>query len=239
MALFGEKYGDKVRVVTAGDSVEFCGGTHVSNTSELGLFHIMSEGSVASGVRRIEAVTGQGLLNFIDANELILRSICEVIKAGNPEELTDKITQTVTELKNSEKKLLELQQKIANQKAKEMLSKARDINGVRLVAFATTGVEGGDLRKMCDSFKDIDSNIVAVVAGINREKMNVTFATCCGKDAVKKGANAGKIVREVAAITGGKGGGKPDSAMAGGKDVTKVDEALLAVDDILANMINE
>ena len=92
---------------------------------------------------------------------------------------------------------------------------------------------------MCDSFKDIDSNIVAVVAGINREKMNVTFATCCGKDAVKKGANAGKIVREVAAITGGKGGGKPDSAMAGGKDVTKVDEALLAVDDILANMINE
>ena len=239
MALFGEKYGDKVRVVTAGDSVEFCGGTHVSNTSELGLFHIMSEGSVASGVRRIEAVTGQGLLNFIDANELILRSICEVIKAGNPDELTDKITQTVTELKNSEKKLLELQQKIANQKAKEMLSKARDINGVRLVAFATTGVEGGDLRKMCDSFKDIDSNIVAVVAGINREKMNVTFATCCGKDAVKKGANAGKIVREVAAITGGKGGGKPDSAMAGGKDVTKVDEALLAVDDILANMINE
>ena len=239
MALFGEKYGDTVRVVTAGDSVEFCGGTHVTNTAQLGLFHIMSEGSVASGVRRIEAVTGRGILEYIGANEFILAKLCEAVKAGNPEELTDKVTSAVADLKNTERKLQEMNQQIASQKAKEILSKAREVKGVKVIAFATTGVESGNLRSMCDSFKDMSTDIVAVIAGINKEKMNVTFACACGKEAVKKGAHAGNIVREVAAITGGKGGGKPDSAMAGGKDVTKVDEALLAVDEIIAKMIKE
>ncbi len=239
MALFGEKYGDSVRVVTAGDSIEFCGGTHVTNTAQLGLFHIMSEGSVASGVRRIEAVTGRGILEYIGANEFILAKLCEAVKAGNPEELTDKVTSAVADLKNTERKLQEMNQQIAAQKAKEMLSKAREVKGVKVIAFATTGVESGNLRSMCDSFKDLNPDIVAVVAGINKEKMNVTFACACGKEAVKKGAHAGNIVREVATITGGKGGGKPDSAMAGGKDVTKVDEALLAVDEIIAKMIKE
>ncbi|MGN0174171.1 MAG: alanine--tRNA ligase [Acutalibacteraceae bacterium] len=239
MALFGEKYGDTVRVVTAGDSIEFCGGTHVTNTSQLGLFHIMSESSIASGVRRIEAVTGISIIEYISANEFILSKLCEAVKAGNPGELTDKVTSAVAELKNTERKLSEMNQQIAAQKAKEMLSKARDVKGVKIVAFATTGVESSNLRNICDSFKDLNSDIVAVIAGINREKMSVTFACACGKDAVKKGAHAGNIVREVAAITGGKGGGKPDSAMAGGKDVTKVDEALLAVDDIISKMIKE
>ena len=239
MALFGEKYGDTVRVVTAGDSIEFCGGTHVTNTSQLGLFHIMSESSIASGVRRIEAVTGIGILEYIKANEFILSKLCEAVKAGNPGELTDKVTSAVAELKNTERKLSEMNQQIAAQKAKEMLSKARDVKGVKVIAFATTGVDTKNLRSMCDTFKDLNPDIAAVVAGINREKMTVTFASGCGKEAVKKGAHAGNIVREVAAITGGKGGGKPDSAMAGGKDVTKVDEALLAVDDIIAKMIKE
>ena len=239
MALFGEKYGDTVRVVTAGDSVEFCGGTHVTNTAQLGLFHIMSESSIASGVRRIEAVTGVGILEYIRANEFILSKLCEAVKAGNPGELTDKVTSAISELKNTERKLSEMNQQIAAQKAKEMLSKAREVKGVKVIAFATTGVDSNNLRNMCDTFKDLNPNIAAVVAGINREKMTVTFAAGCGKEAVKKGAHAGNIVREVAAITGGKGGGKPDSAMAGGKDVTKVDEALLAVDDIISKMIKE
>ena len=239
MALFGEKYGDTVRVVTAGDSVEFCGGTHVTNTAQLGPFHIMSESSIASGVRRIEAVTGVGILEYIRANEFILSKLCEAVKAGNPGELTDKVTSAISELKNTERKLSEMNQQIAAQKAKEMLSKAREVKGVKVIAFATTGVDSNNLRNMCDTFKDLNPNIAAVVAGINREKMTVTFAAGCGKEAVKKGANAGNNVREVAAITGGKGGGKPDSAMAGGKDVTKVDEALLAVDDIISKMIKE
>lgn len=239
MALFGEKYGDTVRVVSAGDSVEFCGGTHVKNTSQLGLFHIMSESSIASGVRRIEAVTGNGVLAYIKANEFILSKLCETIKAGNPEELTDKVTSALNDLKEKERKLSELNQKMASQKAKEMLSKARNVKGVKVIAFATTGVDSSNLRNLCDSFKNLADDIVAVIAGINREKMNVTFAAACGKDAVKKGAHAGNLVKAVSAMTGGKGGGRPDSAMAGGKDVTKVDEALLAVDDLIADMIKE
>jgi len=239
MALFGEKYGDTVRVVSAGGSIELCGGTHVTNTAQLGLFHIMSEGSVASGVRRIEAVTGRGVLTYIGANEFILSTLCDVTKAGNPDELTDKVVQAVNELKTAERKLSEMNQQIAAQKAKETLDKARDVKGVKVIAIATTGMDSGNLRSMCDTFKDLNSNIVAVVAGINKEKMSVTFACACGKDAVAKGAHAGNIVREVAMLTGGKGGGKPDSAMAGGKDVTKVDEALLAVDGILEKMIKD
>ncbi|MBQ4155260.1 MAG: alanine--tRNA ligase, partial [Clostridia bacterium] len=214
-------------------------GTHVTNTAQLGLFHIMSEGSVASGVRRIEAVTGRGVLTYIGANEFILSTLCDVTKAGNPDELTDKVVQAVNELKTAERKLSEMNQQIAAQKAKETLDKARDVKGVKVIAIATTGMDSGNLRSMCDTFKDLNSNIVAVVAGINKEKMSVTFACACGKDAVAKGAHAGNIVREVAMLTGGKGGGKPDSAMAGGKDVTKVDEALLAVDGILEKMIKD
>lgn len=239
MALFGEKYGDTVRVVSAGESVEFCGGTHVGNTSQLGLFHIMSESSIASGVRRIEAVTGKGVLTYIKANEFILSKLCETLKAGNPEELTDKVTSAVNELKDAERKLSDLNQKMASQKAKEMLSKAREIKGVKVVAFATTGVDTSNLRNLTDSFRNISDDIVAVVAGINREKMNVTFSVACGKEAVRKGAHAGNLVKAVATMVGGKGGGRPDSAMAGGKDVTKVDEALLAVDDLIAEMIKE
>lgn len=239
MALFGEKYGDTVRVVTAGDSVEFCGGTHVSNTSEIGLFHILSESSIASGVRRIEAVTGSGVLDYIYANEFILAKIGDAVKAGNPNEYADKVTQAVTDLKAAERKLDEMKQKIAADNAKNMLSNAKDIKGVKVITVATTTADTDSLRKMCDKFRDLSDDIVAVVAGINEEKKTVTFSACCGKEAVKKGAHAGNLVREVAAVAGGKGGGRPDSAMAGGKDITKVDEALLIVDDVVEKMIKE
>ncbi len=239
MALFGEKYGEFVRVVTAGDSIEFCGGTHVDNTSKLGLFKILSESSIASGVRRIEAVTGRGVVDYIDANMLIIHNVCDALKAGNPNEILDKINQSITELKDAKRKLDEINAKVASQKANAMLEKARTVKGIRVVAFALTGASSDDLRKMCDTFKAEQSDLIAVIASMNKEKETVTFACSCGKDAIAKGAHAGNIVREVAMITGGKGGGRPDSAMAGGKDLTKVDEALLCVDDIVSKFIKD
>ena len=239
MALFGEKYGEFVRVVTAGDSIEFCGGTHVDNTSKLGLFKILSESSIASGVRRIEAVTGRGVVDYMDANMLIIHNVCDALKAGNPNEILDKINQSITELKDAKRKLDEINAKVASQKANAMLEKARTVNGVRVVAFALTNASSDDLRKMCDTFKSEQSDLIAVIASMNKEKQTVTFACSCGKDAIAKGAHAGNIVREVAIITGGKGGGRPDSAMAGGKDLTKVDEALLCVDEIVSKFIKD
>ncbi len=239
MALFGEKYGDIVRVVTAGDSIEFCGGTHVSATGKLGLFHIVSEGSVASGVRRIEAVTGLGVLEYMMAQKIVIEKACAAFKAGNPNELVQKVEQAVTQLKEKEQELKTLHEKLAAQKAKDMLSQAKDIGGVKLIAVATTNLAPDALRQMCDQFKAAVPNIVAVIAGMQEEKGTVTFAACCGKEAVKMGAHAGNLVREVAKIAGGSGGGRPDSAMAGGKDLTKVDEALLKVDDILSAQLNK
>ncbi len=239
MALFGEKYGDTVRVVTAGDSVELCGGTHVSNTGMIGLVHIISEGSVASGVRRIEAVTGHGVMEYIMTQKMIIGKACEAFKAGNPNELVGKVEQAVSELREKQNQVDALQSKLAAQRAKALLSETKEICGIKYVAAALTNVSPDALRKMCDQIKDAKSDIVAVIAGIYEEKGTVTFCACCGKDAVKKGAHAGNLVREVAKVAGGSGGGRPDSAMAGGKDITKVDEALLIVDDVLERQLNK
>ena len=239
MALFGEKYGDTVRVVTAGDSVELCGGTHVSNTGMIGLVHIISEGSVASGVRRIEAVTGHGVMEYIMTQKMIIGKACEAFKAGNPNELVGKVEQAVSELREKQNQVDTLQSKLAAQRAKALLSETKEICGIKYVAAALTNVSPDALRKMCDQIKDAKSDIVAVIAGIYEEKGTVTFCACCGKDAVKKGAHAGNLVREVAKVAGGSGGGRPDSAMAGGKDITKVDEALLIVDDVLERQLNK
>ena len=239
MALVGEKYGDTVRVVTAGDSVELCGGTHVSNTGMIGLVHIISEGSVASGVRRIEAVTGHGVMEYIMTQKMIIGKACEAFKAGNPNELVGKVEQAVSELREKQNQVDALQSKLAAQRAKALLSETKEICGIKYVAAALTNVSPDALRKMCDQIKDAKSDIVAVIAGIYEEKGTVTFCACCGKDAVKKGAHAGNLVREVAKVAGGSGGGRPDSAMAGGKDITKVDEALLIVDDVLERQLNK
>ena len=239
MALFGEKYGDTVRVVTADKSVELCGGTHVSNTGMLGLVHIVSEGSVASGVRRIEAVTGTNVMEYIMAQKMIISKACEVFKAGNPNELVGKVEQVVSELRDKEHQVEQLQAKIAAQRANALLDNAKEICGIKVVAAAFTGMSPDSLRKLCDEIKANSPLMVAVVAGINEDKGTVTFCACCGKDAVKKGAHAGNLVREVAKIAGGNGGGRPDSAMAGGKDLTKVDDALLIVDDVLGAQLNK
>ena len=239
MALFGEKYGDTVRVVTAGESVELCGGTHVSNTGMIGLVHIISEGSVASGVRRIEAVTGHGVMEYIMTQKMIIGKACEAFKAGNPNELVGKVEQAVSELREKQNQVDALQSKLAAQRAKALLSETKEICGIKYVAAALTNVSPDALRKMCDQIKDAKSDIVAVIAGIYEDKGTVTFCACCGKDAVKKGAHAGNLVREVAKVSGGSGGGRPDSAMAGGKDITKVDEALLIVDDVLERQLNK
>lgn len=239
MALFGEKYGDTVRVVTADKSVELCGGTHVSNTGMLGLVHIVSEGSVASGVRRIEAVTGTNVMEYIMAQKMIISKACEVFKAGNPNELVGKVEQVVSELRDKEHQVEQLQAKIAAQRANALLDNAKEICGIKVVAAAFTGMSPDSLRKLCDEIKANSPLMVAVVAGINEDKGTVTFCACCGKDAVKQGAHAGNLVREVAKIAGGNGGGRPDSAMAGGKDLTKVDDALLIVDDVLEKQLNK
>ena len=239
MALFGEKYGDTVRVVTAYKSVELCGGTHVSNTGMLGLVHIVSEGSVASGVRRIEAVTGVNVMEYIMAQKMIISKACETFKAGNPNELVGKVEQAVAELRDKQNLVEQLQARIATQRANTLLDNAKEICGIKVVSAAFTGMSPDSLRKMCDSIKSNAPFTVAVIAGINEDKGTVTFCACCGKEALKKGAHAGNLVREVAKIAGGNGGGRPDSAMAGGKDITKVDEALLIVDDVLESQINK
>ena len=233
MALFGEKYGDVVRVVTAGKSMEFCGGTHVDNTARLGLFHIVSEGSVASGVRRIEAVTGTGVLGVLHLQQQMLSTAAAALKLGNPAELAQKIRQTVQEMKVRDQQLRELQGKLAAQKVEALLTGAKQVGGVKIIAAALANTTPDALRTMCDTIKANMPDAVAVLAGMQESKGTVTFAACCGSEAVKKGAHAGNLVREVAKIAGGSGGGRPDSAMAGGKDLTKVDTALLQVDDIL------
>ena len=236
MALFGEKYGDVVRVVSAGDfSVEFCGGTHADNTGRLGLFKIISEGSVASGVRRMEAVTGRNVLKYINANNELIEKTAAAMKLTNVSELDQKATQISAELKAAEKQVEALNAELAAIQARGMMNDAADLGGVKLLVSRQDGVNGGELRKMADSAKDNGEDIVAVLAAVNGDKAN--FACACGKDAIAKGAHAGNIVREVAKIAGGSGGGRPDSAMAGGKDVTKVDDAMAAAESIVKAML--
>ncbi len=236
MALFGEKYGDIVRVVQMGDfSTEFCGGTHVDNTGRLGLYKIISESSVAAGVRRIEAVTGTGVLEYIEKNDELIAKTAAALKVSNVKDIDTKAAATVAELKDAQKQVEALGAKIAAESAKDMLGDAKDVGGLKLVTSKVDGVQGGDLRTMADSAVEADASLVAVFASVCGEKLS--FACACGKDAVAKGAHAGNIVRAVAQVAGGSGGGKPDSAMAGGKDLSKVDEALASAENALKSMI--
>ncbi len=238
MALFGEKYGDVVRVVKAGDfSTELCGGTHVSNTGNIGLFKIVSETSVASGVRRIEAVTGFNVMDYIQKNLETIYDTAAALKVNNPAELVAKAAAIAAENKTLARELDALRAQMAAHKASTMLENAEDLGGVRLIA-QNLGNETPDaLRSMCDKAKENGADIVAVFVGINAEKGTATFACACGKDAVQKGAHAGNIVREIARLAGGSGGGKPDSAMAGAKDVSKVDEALAGASAIVKSLL--
>lgn len=238
MALFGEKYGDVVRVVSAGDfSVELCGGTHADNTAKLGLFKIVSESSVAAGIRRITAVTGFGVLKHIENDERIMQSAAAAMKLGNVAELDKRAATLAAEVKAKDRELAELRSEISALKAGSLMDSARQVGGVRLITAEVEVSNPGELRSMCDTARDNGAAIVAVFAGVNKEKGTLNFACACGADAIKLGAHAGNIVRETAKIAGGSGGGKPDSAMAGAKDASKADEALAAVDSIVSAML--
>ena len=238
MALFGEKYGDVVRVVSAGDfSVELCGGTHADNTAKLGLFKIVSESSVAAGIRRITAVTGFGVLKHIENDERIMQSAAAAMKLGNVAELDKRAATLSAEVKAKDRELAELRGEISALKAGSLMDSARQVGGVRLITAEVEVSNPGELRSKCDTARDNGADIVAVFAGVNKEKGTLNFACACGADAIKLGAHAGNIVRETAKIAGGSGGGKPDSAMAGAKDASKADEALAAVDSIVSAML--
>ena len=238
MALLGEKYGDVVRVVSAGDfSVELCGGTHADNTAKLGLFKIVSETSVAAGIRRITAVTGFGVLKHIENDERIMQSAAAAMKLGNVAELDKRAATLAAEVKAKDRELAELRGEISALKAGSLMDSARQVGGVRLITAEVEVSNPGELRSMCDTARDNGADIVAVFAGVNKEKGTLNFACACGADAIKLGAHAGNIVRETAKIAGGSGGGKPDSAMAGAKDASKADEALAAVDSIVSAML--
>ena len=236
MALFGEKYGNIVRVVNAGDrSIEFCGGTHVDNTAKIGLFKIVKESSVAAGVRRIEAVTGRGILKLMDQNNSIMLKAAENIKAGNISELPEKTAAMAEELKAKEKEIDKLTQVIADIRTSTLMDNAVEVNGIKCVTASFTGVKVDALRKMSDKIKEYAPNMVGVLASINGEKASIIAA--CGKNAVEKGVHAGKLIKQITAMVGGSGGGKPDSAMGGASDIYKVDEAMAKVPEIIGEMV--
>ena len=236
MALFGEKYGDIVRVVNAkGTSVELCGGTHVDNTSKLGLFHIVSESSVAAGVRRIEAVTGTGVLNVLKTQKALVAEVAENLKAQNPADAPKRATAVMTELKETRQALADAESKLSSGKLADILKDAVTLGDVKIATKKLSNVLPDALRQMTDTAKAENDNLVTVLAAVNGEK--ITFCVSCGKTALSQGAHAGNLVREVAKITGGNGGGKPDSAMAGGKDANKIDEALNLAQEILKSQL--
>ena len=236
MALFGEKYGDVVRVVKAGEfSTELCGGTHVDNTGKIGLFRIISESGIAAGTRRIEAYTGFNVVNLINHYKSLLVDTAATLKIGNIEDVATKAAATVKQMKEDSKKIESLEAKLASGKLTDLMANAADIKGVKVATAKFDGTAPDELRKMIDTIKAENDDAVAVLAAVNGEKL--TFCAGVGKAALASGAHAGNIVRAVAQIAGGNGGGKPDSAMAGGKEIAKADEALAAVVSIVEGMV--
>ena len=228
-ALFSEKYGDTVRVVNMGGwSIELCGGTHLDNTAKIGPFRIVSEASVASGVRRIEAITGLGFLADAAKTRETLGNVCSAVKVKNPADLEDKLAAQLEEIKQLKKEIESFKAKEAAGAVDKMLAGAAQVGAVKVLTVKVPGADAGKLRQMGDVLRDKDEAVVAVLASVNGEK--VTFLAVCGKQAVKAGVKAGDIVRHVCTLCGGSGGGKPDSAMGGGKDATKMDEALSSVE---------
>ena len=237
MALFGEKYGDVVRVVSAGNfSREFCGGTHIDCTAKLGLFKITSESSVAAGVRRIEGVTGLNLLEMIYGTIDMMRETAAAMKVNNTADMSGKAAAILQELKEKDREIDSLRAKIATMNLGAILDRAVEVKGVKVATAMFSGTDGNALRTMCDTIRaHATEPVVAVIAGIADGK--ATLAATANKAAQAKGVKAGMLVKAVAQITGGNGGGKPDFAMAGIKDQTKIDEALAAVESILNDQI--
>ena len=234
-ALFSEKYGDVVRVVDmGGKSIELCGGTHVDNTAKIGPFRITGESSVASGVRRVEAITGKAYLREMEAVNRRMYAAAEVLHA-KPADLIAKAKGFTAELKEARQSVERMKEKILHSDVERFLYASKNIGGIKVITTTRTDLEAGDLRKLGDFLRDKDPDTVAVLATATESK--VTFVAVCGKNAVAKGIRAGDLVRAVSAVTGGKGGGKPDSAMGGGSEVLKIDDALAVVDDFVAEKL--
>ncbi len=236
MALFGEKYGSEVRMVKMGDfSTELCGGTHCDNTAKIGLFKIVSEASVAAGVRRIEGVTGLGVLGLMAEKDALIADTAKTLKANNVSDMTARASALQAEITRQKHEIEALNQKMALMKLDTLIASAKEVGSVKLIAsdLGDSGIDSA--RALCDSIKDKYADTVAVFAVHDGEKLN--FVAAAGSAAVKAGAHAGKLVGAVSAVTGGKGGGRPDSATSGGKDIAKVAEALAAAESVLAGML--
>ena len=235
MALFGEKYGDTVRVVNvSGRSIEFCGGTHVTNTSKIGLFKIISESSVAAGVRRIEAVTGTGVLDYIEQMNGTLGETAANLKVNGVGEVAQKSAAIMAELKAKDKEIEELNNKLAKMRVETLLASAKEICGLRFICTKLEGISPASLRIMGDHIKFTAQDAIALLASVNEDKVSVLVV--CGINALKEGAHAGKIVKEIAAMAGGSGGGRPDSAM-GGANPEMIDEALASAAEIVETLL--
>ena len=235
VAMFGEKYGETVRVVEMSDfSVEFCGGTHVDNTAKAGPFRIKSESSVASGVRRIEATCGKLSLKAMESSQGVLSRAAQFLKTA-PSGLLERMEQQANEMKQLRQALEKFKAEASLGEARQFLASAKTVKDLHVLATTRNGVDTAELRTMGDFLRDKDPKAVAVIASINGEK--ITFLAVCGKEAVARGIKAGDLVRHVSAICGGKGGGKPDSAMGGGSDPLKVDDALASVDDFVSEKL--
>ena len=235
VAMFGEKYGDVVRVVEMGDvSMEFCGGTHLDNTAKVGLFRIKSEGSVASGVRRIEAITGKQTLEELRSGQEKLIRAAQLLKTTS-NELESRIGGMLSEMKEIKSQLEKFKEQASLGEARTFLTSAKEVKGLKLVTAQRDGMDANALRKLGDFLRDKEPKIVGVLASVKDGK--VTLLAVCGKEAVASGVKAGDIIKAIAPICGGKGGGKPDSAMGGGTEVSKVDDALAAVDDLILSKL--
>ena len=236
-AQFGEKYGDVVRVVSMGDySVEFCGGTHLKNTSECGLFKITSETGVAAGVRRIEAVTGEGVLNLINTYETILSETAQTLKTNRVMELAQRALTVMDEYRDLEKKIEVVGERMAMMRTKSMMAGVTHLGSVNVLTSHIDDVDINELKKMADTIKmQMTCGVVVLSTNIDGK---ITFVAMAMPDAVKQGVHCGNIIKEITAICGGRGGGKPDMAQGGGTDALKINDALAKVDDIVKAQIN-
>lgn len=238
IALFGEKYGDVVRVVSVGDySVEFCGGTHLTNSAQCGLFKIISEGGVAAGVRRIEAVTGNGVLEYIKNNDELIANTAAALKTNLIHEIDKKAESVMSQNRDLEKQIDGIKQKMAAAKANNIMAGIKHIGDVQLLTAQVDGMGSDEIKSIADKVKAEVPCSVAVLAANTDGK--ITFVAMASKDAVKAGVHCGMIIKEITAIAGGRGGGKPDMAQGGGTDAAKIDDALAKVDEIVAAQTNK
>lgn len=235
MALFGEKYGEEVRVVSMGDySIELCGGTHLTNTSQIGMFKILSEGGVAAGVRRIEAITGRAVYNYLKEKEEVISNVCTNLKTKE-DSLSQKVTSLLEENKSLSKELHDLKTKMSLQSIESVLDSKVDVNGVNLVTAKFEGMDMNTLKEVADNLRDKLSSGVVVLGNVANDKLNLVVTAT--KDAVDKGVHCGNIVKEIAQVAGGKGGGRPNMAQAGAPDISKVDDALNQASEVLKSQV--